>query len=415
MKKIYALLILLFCSTAVFSQAAWTNYNVSNSPIADNSVHSIALVNDSTAWIGTEGGLMYLSGSTWTSIPMQPGGLSWYDVRCIEIDQKTGTSWFGTFNGGVCSYHDTTWTTYRMSNSPIADDFIRSIAFDTAGVKWFGAGGGGGLSCLDTAGNWTIYTMANSILGSNNIATMYNDTATNMLYAGTVNGGMLTKQDTSFQNYTIQNSGIPDNTLLDMTKDNLGNLWIATPGNGLVVKLPAFGWFKYIPVNSSILSYGITAVAFDEPRNLLWAGSYDAGLIRKNGNSFTHFMSTNSPMDDYVQTIRVGHDGRIWVGTHGGGLFILNPDLLTGIESLANDNNLVVYPNPSSQGFVHFSSNKICRTATLYDFAGRALNSVAVNDLSHTLDVSMLTTGFYFLELQYSDGEKGNAKIFVRN
>lgn len=399
MKKLLLSLALLFTSSLAISQQAWTNYTTTNSQISDNSIRCILFENDSTTWIGTDFGLSKLVNGNWTSYNTSNSNIPANGIRSLAID-SLNTLWVGTFSNGFASFDGTAWTSYNTLNSPLPDDFVRSLAVDTLGQKWIGTTAG--LAKIDSLNNWTIYTMWNSILGSNNIACIYVDTLTDNKWVGTVNGGvLLIEKDTNLTTYTVQNSGISDNTVLSIDMDSLGNVYMASPANGLIVKLAGFGWFTYNLVSSNIPTAGLTSVSFDlidKP----WMGSFDKGLLYKDGNNFIMYDTANSPLTDImIQSVRVDDSGKVWVGTQTGGLFILDPSLLTGIPQAEGITNVHAYPNPSS-GSVFIQSRIGVSMVVLSDLNGRIL--LQDESGNKEVDLSSFTKGVYQLRIQLEDG-----------
>ncbi len=409
---IFSLLMMLITSICV-AQPAWINYNISNSLLPDNSVRSFGFEKNGVVWIGTDAGLVRLDNGNWTIYHVATPGLPWDDVRCIFID-RNNVKWFGTSLGGLVSYDDVIWTLYNTGNSPITDDFIRSFTIDTANNKWIGTGGGGGLFEADTAGVWTHYKMFSSPLMSNNIACIYVDSLTNDKYAGTINGGMLyIHEDTILTNYDIQSSGIPDNTILGIVKDDVQNFWLATAANGLAVKLNPFGWLNYSPFTSSIASYSLTSVDIDSA-GVLWMGSVDAGLIKKDGLNFSNYYNLNSPLtDNHVQYMHIGPDGRIWIGTETQGVFVFDPSVISSVNEMAAINSIRVFPNPATNGFTQLQSANAIENAEIFDAAGKSVMKVKMNAMQVNIDLRDVANGVYFLKMFFGNGNVSVKKILV--
>lgn len=403
MNKLLTGLPILMLLPVFISAQAFTNYNTQNSPLPENSVRCIAFESDTVAWIGTDFGLVRLANGNMTVFNTGNSGIAANGIRSLAIDRKK-RKWIGTFTNGLCRYNDTLWVNYSTANSPLPSDFIRSLAIDTAGTKWIGTDGG--LSRLDSLGNWTVYAISNSILGnqipiSQNITCIYVDTATNDKWAGTVNGGViLIEKDTNLSKLSTQNSGLSDNTVLGVSKDQLGNLVFATPANGLIYKLTPFGWLTYNPLGSSIPTAALSAVSVDSNDDA-WIGSFDKGLIYKDGNTFTFFDSTNSPVDDeMVQCIQVANDGKIWFGTQIAGLYVLDPALLVSLPEGNEDTHVIAYPNPA-RDHLFIEAPQGYHTYELMDVQGRTVLSGYLN--YGPLLVAGFTPGLYQVRIS---GEK---------
>ncbi len=399
--------VLLFCAVLcafslnfAFSQTAWTEFSMANSPIPDNSIRCITFENDSTAWIGTDFGLAKLVNGQWTIFNTSNSGISSNSIRSMFIG-KNGVKWIGTFANGLCSYNDTVWTNINTFNSPLPDDYIRSLAIDTNEVMWVGTSGG--LVRIDSLTTYTIYDQFNSILNSNNMAAIKVDAANNNKWVGTINGGLiLVDKDTNFTEFITQNSGIADNTVLGIDIDGQGNIFMASPANGLMVKLNGFGWFTYNQLSSNIPTPALTSIKLDQA-DQPWIGTVDKGIVYKNGNNFLYYDTSNSPLTDVmVQCVNIDDSGKVWIGTQIGGLFVLDPALLTSINEVATLDNVHVYPNPAHD-FLYFSASLPAANTEITDLSGRLL--IRKRHPQNQLDVSALHSGLYQLRIISENGQ----------
>ena len=391
--------------------SAWTQFTTTNSGLPFNSVRCIAFDPDSNTWIGTDFGLARLSpNGNWTVFGTWNSPLTGNDIRSLAIAQD-GTKWIGSFANGLFGFRDTTWMNYNTTNSPLSDDFVRSLAVDTAGVIWIGTLGG--LNRLDTAGNWSLYTMWNSPLGSNNIACLYLDSSTNDKWAGTVNGGLLhIRQDTVLTSFTIQNSGISDNTVLGIDMDAFGNLFLASPSNGMIVKLSNFGWITSNTVSSNIPTSGLTCLGLDTNDDP-WIGSIDHGLLHRSSGSFSFYDSSNSPLNDpTVQCLQIDPSGKIWIGTQSEGLFVFDPSLsTTGMMDGTDEIQWETYPNPARETLhIHTAQHPLIKIEVL-SLDGRVLN--AVRPMNETIDLSGLSSGTYMIRA-FFENERTSTRRFIK-
>lgn len=404
------LFVLGLLSRATGQPGSWTQYNSVNSGLPFNSVRCIAFETDSSVWIGTDFGLGHLlQNGNWTIYGSWNSPLTDNSIRSLVI-AKDGTKWIGTFTSGLYSFNDSTWSNYSSSNSPLSDDFVRSLAIDTAGTLWIGTIGG--LNRLDTTGNWTLYTMWNSVLGSNNIACLFVDSATNDKWAGTVNGGLLyIQEDTLLTSFTIQNSGISDNTILGIDMDASGNLFLASPANGMIVKLNGFGWITSNTVTSNIPTAGLTCIqldSIDEP----WIGSIDHGLLHRNAGGFTYYDSSNSPLNDpVVQCLRIDPGGLIWIGTQSEGLFVFDPDLSTGVAGIRSPLSWDFHPNPVRDILRLDPARQTPVRIEILSVDGRIL--LTAIPVGSTVDISMLSCGTYLIRAVFAEGI-GSLRKFVK-
>jgi len=123
-------------------QSNWVTYSTSNSGLADNNVYAIVIDASGNKWFGTwNGGVSKFDNTTWTTYDTLNSGLADNTVNAIAID-ASGNKWFGTHGGGVSKFDNTNWTTYNSSNSGLANNYVWAIAIDASGTKWFGTWGG---------------------------------------------------------------------------------------------------------------------------------------------------------------------------------------------------------------------------------------------------------------------------------
>jgi len=106
---------------------------------------------------------------------------------------------------------------------------------------------------------------------------------------------------------------------------------------------PGLVSFRRLAIPDDVPAHLCSAIAQDQ-RGLLWFGT-QGGLVRYDGYNFRVFRS--NPADpktlagNYVRSLLVASDGRLWVGTFSGGLSVFDPRAETftrfGRESLGYD------------------------------------------------------------------------------
>ncbi|WP_179007633.1 T9SS type A sorting domain-containing protein [Winogradskyella forsetii] len=102
--------------------------------------------------------------------------------------------------------------------------------------------------------------------------------------------------------------------------------------------------------------------------------------------------------------------------------FDFNPPITTNtvnteiVEPLSvgefNAQSIQLFPNPAKDQ-LKITSQKIIDKLTIVDIKGRVLNDIQLSNSEYTLDVSTLTKGVYFLEIQ--SGESKSTKKFIKN
>jgi hypothetical protein len=79
-------------------------------------------------------------------------------------------------------------------------------------------------------------------------------------------------------------------------------------------------------------------------------------------------------------------------------------DVTSGVSDI-DENQLVVYPNPSADFIQIESTEDQINQVKLYDIMGKLVFEQSINDTKYTMNVSQLSTGLYQLKLSFATGE----------
>ena len=325
-----------------------TNYNTENSEIPFNTVRCIELQNNGL-WVGTDAGLARFINNQWEIFDSNNSPLYSDDIRALKADGDS-IIWIGTVNGGLFSYDGSNWENFNVSNSGLLDNLIRDINIDQLSNIWISTTEG--LFMYDRT-NWEHWNMQDNNLLTNNITSVQIGTH-NEKYVGTINGGIIYFDSLNqYNEYTIINSDLPDNSVVAIEIDGNGQPWFLSPAAGLVYDTDVGGpWNNFNNLNSGLPSNALNCLQFmgDE----LVIGSEVSGLIFKDGESWQYLNTLNSELpDDYVLSIKIDELQNIWVGTFNAGLCKIN--LQNSIEEYLNE-GVLCYPNPiETNGKVHFA------------------------------------------------------------
>jgi ligand-binding sensor domain-containing protein len=215
--------------------SGWTAYNSANSGLSDDYVRSIAIDSQGGAWFGTAGGLCRLLNGNWDLWHQQnTPAMRSSNISALGVDQA-GTVWIGTVNGGLSYYTNGTIGTYYNGNSQLTDNTILGLDFDAGGNLWL-ATPTGGINIRQTDGTWSRLTTMNAGLPTNS----FNDVCLrgNQVFMASQYHGLLWENGGAFVHYDDTNSPLPENTLLCLTEDGRGRIWIGTYNSGLVAFYP---------------------------------------------------------------------------------------------------------------------------------------------------------------------------------
>ncbi|MBN1187649.1 MAG: hypothetical protein JXB49_35570 [Bacteroidales bacterium] len=296
------------------SSQKWEIYNIENSQLPDNSIHSLCIESSNLIWIGTlHGGVASFNGFNWEIFNINNSALKSNAINDIEID-KNGTKWF--VGGGVYSFDGTNWNIYLSSNSGLPVNFVEAIEIDSKDVKWIGTWTGG-IASFDN-NDWVVYNSSNSDLLVDtiyDIAIDKNDTK----WIGTWSGGVTAFTGNTWTTYTTTNSPLPDNDVYCIAIDAENKKWFGTLGGGIAC-FDNSNWIVYNENNSGLPADNIQSIAIDGSGNV-WIGTNPGGVACFNGTNWQVFDSNNSELpNNDVNAIAIQSINILWFGTGDGGV-----------------------------------------------------------------------------------------------
>ena len=158
----------------------------------------------------------------------------------------------------------------------------------------------------------------NGVPGQNSacVMSLYEDGE--RLWAGTDGAGLFCTESGGRQrNFNKDNSGLTNNAVMCVEGDKHGNLWIGTYLDGLFCKDPG-GNISLFPEQDRIGVTRIRTLEYDADRDLLYVGTYGAGLavidpVRKK--------VTATFVDEeyrWISALHLDKSGLLWVGTYNG-------------------------------------------------------------------------------------------------
>ncbi|MBN2612719.1 MAG: response regulator [Bacteroidales bacterium] len=224
------------------------------------------------------------------------------DERPYFYEDRDNNLWIGIHGGGLAFYDriNDTFKFYRnVPNSPytISSDFVHCISEDKSGLLWVGTGQfNGGI---------------NKVIAAN----------------------------PSFRHVIPRNSlnSLADNVVRCIFEDHNGYVWISTKSGIIYIYTPDFrlhGTLENIPLVSSRLpGYNVYSMMEDKD-GYLWMGSKGGGIVVSSKPlsnparykdikfySYKHQSGDSTSLgNNSVYSIFEDSEGKIWIGTYGGGL-----------------------------------------------------------------------------------------------
>ncbi|MCR5350984.1 MAG: response regulator [Bacteroidales bacterium] len=137
------------------------------------------------------------------------------------------------------------------------------------------------------------------------------------LWVGTDGAGLFCREGARTRNFTRENSRFDNNAIMAVTGDKHGRIWVGTYLGGLF-SVESDGSVRAFPNAAGIGTERIRSLAYDAKRDRLYVGSYGAGLIIVD--PVTDKITGKVVNEDnlWVSALHVDAAGALWVGTYNG-------------------------------------------------------------------------------------------------
>lgn len=310
-------------------------------------VKTIFIDKNENVWIGTNNGLALFNPATESFVVFRhdlKNKNSLISNYVYSITQtKDGLLWIGTEKGGV-SILDIRQSMFlrpenvSFKNIAYSDDYsglsnptVRSIYQDSFENIWL-ATYGGGINFISNYPTffktWTyspIPSLNNTL--SNPVAWGVCVDNVNRVWVGTDGGGIdIFEKGVKIKTLDKTNSPLTDNAILTATRDSDNNLWFGTFRGGVVIFDSQYSVVSRFSVDDK--NTDIRCFYEDKDKNMLIgtsSGLYEYNLSTKAGK--LHSLDNLKIPGNLVRAISKDDQGRIWIGSFGEGLTILNKDL----------------------------------------------------------------------------------------
>lgn len=173
-----------------------------------------------------------------------------------------------------------------------------------------------------------------------------------------------------------KNNGLKNEYIQTIFEDFEGNMWFGTFGGGLIEK--PIEKFSFYGVREGIAMPDIKSLIIDQ-KGHTWAGTTQGLVYFEPENMMSVvYNAKNGFTDDQVNTLMQDAQGKIWIGTAGSGVFVLDP-YSRHFTSFSKANHLT-----------SLSVNTICSNKKGMIYIGTDEGAYFYNP--HTQDIKLMTT-----------------------
>ncbi|MEL6850514.1 MAG: two-component regulator propeller domain-containing protein [Bacteroidota bacterium] len=334
------------------------NFQSQTTPTVD--VVALAESEDGKLWIAERNGLKTLD--LYGTGPASPAAYQSFDhlvkgsILSSLLFDREGNLWVGTANSGIIRLFISRKHFPLFRHNPeasalgTAKNTIRAIFEDQDSTLWIGTYGAG-LFHMDRSGH-TLHHFTHDpqdphSLPGDIISCVYRDQK-GILWVGTWEDGLaqafMVKGRIHFKHFHHE-AGVPGSLSYDdiqqLFEDEYGNLWVVTNG-GIDRFDPQTGQFDPVSRQIDYESRGINRV-IEDGQHRWWIGSWNGLYVLdtqqvkqlKTGQAVTKASpaavftyektDTISLSNNRVTSLLEDRQGRIWIGTYGGGLNLWKP------------------------------------------------------------------------------------------
>lgn len=343
MRKILFKIVLIFfwglCSTQLYANLF---YNVdvfsTENGLADNYVEAIIQDYEGFVWIGTHNGLQRFDGlelRTYKNIIGDSTSLTKNFVYTLYEDSQKRL-WIGTNYGGLLLYdraNDAFKRYFLKEEGKMVSNrnVVRSIIEDLDGNIWIGTLSGiGKLDPRSGKFRWYTETESPDNYAKGEIFIGLTKDADGNIYASDVRNGHLNVFDYKtgiFTHYSFPEKNMKTRSLLF---DDEGRLWLGDEENGIY-------WFKDGSLIKHITDtdFGTSAVQSSQMLTFYKSSDKTIWIGRVNGD-IMHYNQKTERFEPYpeafksqlsaktISAVYEDMNGNIWLGTHGGGVNLIN-------------------------------------------------------------------------------------------
>lgn len=286
---------------SVFDGSSWRHFWRTNQGIAGNAIAALTVDGDGALWAATNAGVQRIVAPTRAPDMLPDSGIEPSTVRAIYA-ARNGSLWIG--GDGASVWNGAAWTLFTTEQG-LAGATVHAIAEDSRGRIWLGADAG--VSIWNGAA--FVNLTSETGLPSADIRTLLADGAA--MWIGSAGGGLYRFASNQLEVFTVENIGLPSDTVTALATDSDGVLYVGTDA-GLAamragVATPLTGFDER--AISQILTLD----------GSIWVGSANDGLFFDLGDGWQQETTAGALPDNHITALAAA-DNALWIGGASGGM-----------------------------------------------------------------------------------------------
>jgi ligand-binding sensor domain-containing protein/signal transduction histidine kinase/DNA-binding response OmpR family regulator len=237
-------------------------------------------------------------------------------------------------SGGIQPY----WKYYDRKEALTAIE-ISSLALQNDSILWIGTFHSGLIRFDLKQNRISRFTSENSTF-TNNISAIYIDKTEN-IWVGTKQGLFVLSEHLKVLELNATDNfeqGLSDKSILSINEDNQGRIWIGTRNGGLNILHKSdflnkgqvnIKWYLPKTDGSSVFNRTVSCIKKDHNGNMWLGTSTGVNFVNPKDEPVKlvkhSITDSNSLSHDRIGALAQAKDGKIWIGTDGGGLDLFDP------------------------------------------------------------------------------------------
>lgn len=294
----------------------WHTFTTENG-LAGNSVQALWEDPQGHIWLGTENGISRYDGTTWTTYRTSDGLIG---NTVWSISGDTRSVWVATTNG-LSLLRQGRWHSYTTNNGLPSND-VRAVLVARDGTVWAGTFGLGIVRMRPDTEEWERVTFPLRFQGLGLVVQDIWEDPDGAIWFGTNAFGALRLDGDAFEQFTFR-AGQRNTVWSVGAEQRSSSTWLGT-FQGIVQAFPndtvdvPYQLVAGVPLSTTEVLAVAGGISDD-----LWFGTRAQGVVHRSAGAWRHYSTRDGLSQDYVQTILVDRQQRVWFGTRGGGATLL--------------------------------------------------------------------------------------------